>query len=189
MVERQFQTFQLNSPLQLLIKLVWNVKQLRSSVRSSDKAGEFFPTVYKAFDCAITAWQLADWVWASVQDKGAILSKVPTKYAGRKPLAQFQALICDENKYLRICRHIADSNKHFGVDHRPDPKLKVSVEWTIESEFAAGSAAGSPLVDRSYRLVVNDSGQEYEALEVMKGALEFWAKELGEQSILQLLDD
>lgn len=189
MAPRQFQTFQLDTPLQLLLKLAWDIKQLRASVKSPEKAGEFFPTVYKAFDCAITAWQMSDWVWANIENKDEILQKVPEKYAGRKPLSQFQALICDENKYIRICSHIANSNKHFGVDNRPDPNLKVSVVWNVESTFAAGMSVGSPLVDRSYRLMVDDSGHEYEALEIMMGALQFWAKELREDSVLQLLDD
>lgn len=189
MAEKQFQTFQLHTPLQLLLKLAWGVKELRASMRSPDEAGEFFPTVYKAFDCAITAWHMADWVWANIEDKDAVLKKVPPEYAKRQPFAQFQALICHESQYIRICRHIADSNKHFGVDHRPDPNLKISVDWTVKSIFAAGTAVGRPLVDRSYQLIVNDSGEQYEALEVMIGALEYWATELGETAILQLLDD
>ena len=54
-------TFGLNTPSELLYKLKNDVDRLRQA-RSSDAAR------YAAFDCAVTAWHLTDWVLHAIDD-------------------------------------------------------------------------------------------------------------------------
>ncbi|MBA1192813.1 hypothetical protein G7007_08065 [Pseudomonas entomophila] len=188
-MSRPLQTFQIDTPLQLLIKLIWNIKQLRIHLDNKDRAAAFFPSVYSAFDACITAWQLTDWVWKFYSPKVDLPRSENPKYQGCKPFTKFQGWVSEQSSALRICKHIANSNKHFGVDSHYDEDLKVFVDWKIETAFSAGMAAGRPLVDRPWQLMVIDSGEEHEILVVLRRAVEFWATEIREPSLIGMLDE
>lgn len=189
MSDKVLQTFQIDNPLQLLLKLGWNIKKLNEAIRSSDRGAAFFPSVYLVFDCAITAWQVSDWIYGFYSPTEDLpLSSDPTVRSKSK-LVKFQAWACEQCASVRVVKHLANSNKHYGVDRKPDHSLRVSVEWTVESEFRAGSTVGAPLVDRSYKFVINDSGRRVEALQVFKEAFEFWALQIKEPSLIAYLDE
>lgn len=189
MEEKVIQTFQINTPLQLLLKLGWNIKKLNEALNSVDEGGAFFPSVYLVFDCAITAWQLSDWVFGFYSPMVELPLSLDSEFKGKSKLVRFQAWACEQSDSVRVVKHLANSNKHFGVDRKPDPNLIASVEWTLESVFAAGSTAGSPLVGRSYRFVINDSGRRVEALQVFIKAFEFWALFIKEPTLIGYLND
>jgi hypothetical protein len=188
MSERKLQTFQLDSPLQLLLKLGWGIKGLRGYLNSGDAAENFFPAIYTAFDCAITAWQMTDWVWGFYSETVSLPQSQDPRFKKAERLGKFQAWICEQSNYLRICKHIANSNKHFGVDRHHDPSLKLSVDWSYES-FTAGMAVGQPLVRPSWKLSVADTQGRYEALHVLEQAFEFWAMQINEPSLIGYLND
>ncbi|MEJ5862046.1 hypothetical protein [Pseudomonas farsensis] len=184
---KSLQTFQLDSPVHLLVKFHWNIKQLRSHLTHEDKAAAFYPAVYAAFDACITAWQLTDWVWKFSQQDGDVRLGDSELLTGR-PLSEYQMWIREHSSDLRICQHIANSNKHFGVGKHYNANIKVVVDWQVESVFAAGMAVGRPLVDRSWRLLVNDSGYTHDILVILERAFRFWAKQI-QPSLLSLLDE
>lgn len=183
------QTFQLDTPLQLLIKFAWSFKQLRGHLSNEDQAAAFFPSVYTAFDACITAWQLTDWVWKFYSPTIDLPQSADVKYQRCKPFTKFQGWVSEQSPDLRICKHIANSNKHFGVDSHYDEDLKVFVDWKVETVFTAGMTVGRPLVDRSWRLMVTDAGADYEILGVLRRAFEFWAFQINEPGLISLLDE
>lgn len=184
---RPLQTFQLDSPVHLLVKLHWNIQQLRTHLSHEDKAAAFYPAVYAAFDACITAWQLTDWVWKFSQQDGDGRLGGSVLLTG-KTLSEYQMWIRQQSSDLRICQHIANSNKHFGVDRHYNANITVIVDWRVESVFVAGMAVGRPLVDRSWRLLVNDSGHTHDILAVLERAFLFWAKHI-QPSLVSLLDE
>lgn len=188
MEQTELQTFQLDSPLQLLIKLSWGIKQLKAALGSADMPGSFFPAVYTAFDCTITAWQMSDWVYAFSSGRTELPLSQDPKFSKSEKLRRFQAWVCEESPHLRICMHIANSNKHFGVSRHRDPGLKVSIDWKVESQMSAGMTVGRPLVDRSYKLVVTEGGVSYEILQILGKAHDFWADQINEPSLIGLYD-
>jgi hypothetical protein len=188
MGQTELQTFQLNSPLQLLIKLAWGIKQLKAAIGSTDMPGSFYPAVYTAFDCTITAWQMSDWVYEFYSGKVELPLSQDLKYSKSEKLRKFQGWVCEQSPYLRICMHIANSNKHFGVSRHPDPGLKVTIDWNVESQMSAGMSVGGRLVDRSYRLMVTDGGISHEILHILCNAHDFWADQIKEPSLIGLYD-
>lgn len=188
MEQTELQTFQLDSPLQLLIKLSWGIRQLKAALESTDMPGSFFPAVYTAFDCTITAWQMSDWVYEFYSGRAELPLSQDPKFSRSEKLRKFQGWVCEQSPYLRICMHIANSNKHFGVSRHPDPDLKVSIDWKVESRMSAGMTVGRPLVDRSFRLIVTDGGVSHEILHILGKAHDFWADQIKEPSLIGLYD-
>lgn len=183
------QTFQLDSPLQLLVKFAWNIKQLRNYLVCDDKAAAFYPAVYAAFDASITAWQLTDWVWKFNSSTDFLPLSNDPRFQKAKPLKKYQAWLVEKSPDLKICEHIANSNKHFGVDRHFNQDLEVFVDWRVESVFSAGMSVGQPLVQHSWRLVVVDSGKSHEILSVLQRSFEFWARHINEPGLISLLEE
>ncbi|QOI06223.1 MULTISPECIES: hypothetical protein [Pseudomonas syringae group genomosp. 2] len=188
MAQNELQTFQLSTPLQLMQKFAWGINQLRRALESADKASSFFPSVYMAFDCSITAWHMCDWVWGFYSGKVALPLSTDPKLVRAEPFKKFQARVREQSNCLRICMHIANSNKHFGVDRHPDPSLKTPVEHSVIPSFTAGSTAGSPLAYHAYSLMVIDGVAKHDILDVLSGAFSFWADFINEPSLMELLD-
>src|SRR6202035_152627 len=58
------QTFAFRNSLDMLAKLRWEIDGLRTE---SGHPG-WQEVAYRAFNCAITAWSLADWLWGDLDD-------------------------------------------------------------------------------------------------------------------------
>lgn len=75
---------------------------------------------YQAFNCAVTAWHLADcaWAYADEKRKGKIATHFKFRLKGkpRENLNLFYEALCRDSRDLHICRHIANSSKHLKVD-------------------------------------------------------------------------
>src|SRR5260370_25855460 len=63
--------FVLYKPSDMLSKLEWEIAQLTKTMFGQMGRPEAISQAgYQAFNCAVTAWHLADWTWAHANDEG-----------------------------------------------------------------------------------------------------------------------
>jgi hypothetical protein len=62
--------FGLAAPHHMLMKLKWEIFKLRSVVAEPCRPGAEIEPGYHAFNCAVTAWHMTDWVWQSASLQG-----------------------------------------------------------------------------------------------------------------------
>ncbi|KPX55570.1 hypothetical protein LCH33_002834 [Pseudomonas amygdali] len=162
--------FYLETPLHLLMKLKWGINRFNECVEINEPGQQFFPAVYYAFDCGVTAWSMVDWVWKYHN------SEIVKRFGPKRN--DFAEWVRQSSDHLRICYQLATSAKHRGVDNFADHGLRTGVEWLPEEPFSAGSTAGSPMVRHRYYFSMDDSGTKRQVGEVLEGAYLFWCQEL-----------
>jgi hypothetical protein len=176
--------FMLATPAHMLTKLHWEIYNLRKAI--SEKPEHIWNThalAYCAFNCAVTAWHIADWVWkaSSVDRRADILASLGTTAANdRKDFGKFQTAIRNKRRALHICRQLATGSKHMTVTDYPDPNVRAVTQSETEYARAGEMRAGDPLVVHRYRLVVSDKGVERAAVDVFADAFRYWEWFLGE---------
>src|SRR5690349_2586134 len=105
------QTFALENCRDMLSKLEWEIDGFRAESRSAPE-----PLAFRAYNCAVTAWQLTDWTWAAA-------ARTPQLQAalGARSLTDFQNKCRRKCRALHLCRLIATASKHVEVTKYPDP--------------------------------------------------------------------
>lgn len=164
--------FYLKTPFDLLSKLKWGINRFKEATTENEPGKQFFPAVYYAFDCGITAWSMVDWVWKFHEAD----LKLDARFSGKKSC--FEQWVRDESQALRICYQLANSAKHLGIDKFADAGLVTDVEWAREEHFSPGSTAGTPLLRHRYYFNIDDAGIPLQVHEVLDGAYLFWCREL-----------
>jgi hypothetical protein len=95
--EPPHQVFMLATPAHMLTKLHWEIYSLRKALSEKpEHIGHTHAPAYCAFNCAVTAWHLADWVWnASSEDRRADILALLGSTAGndRNAFGKFQTAI------------------------------------------------------------------------------------------------
>ena len=137
----------------MLQKLKWDIEQLQ--MISSHTVGYH----YQAMNCAITAWQMCDWVFGDLDESKKILFP-------RERI--FRDHIKAESKWLRICRELADASKHRKLTGSPNPHIGtpfIDVFVTPSGEMIT-------------QMQVYDGAEVYSAEQVMWEAYDFWDKYL-----------
>jgi hypothetical protein len=99
--------FMLATPAHMLTKLHWELYQLRKSLTEKfEHIGHTHAPSYCAFNCAVTAWHLADWTWkaAAAEQRAHILACLNIKSSGQddKDFAKFQAALRDKSRALHV---------------------------------------------------------------------------------------
>jgi hypothetical protein len=170
--------FAMATPHHLLLKLHWEIKQLRQSIEGQRKLIDTHAPAYHAFNCAVTCWHLTDWVWESADDERRqwISSELGVKL---KVVEDFQAAIRAKHRSLYICWQIANGSKHFRL-RKTDPAIRTDEVWEYRPAMAGRMQAGEPLGSYRYRLSLTDNGTRIEALEMFDEAMRIWERELGE---------
>jgi len=142
----------------LLEKLRYETGSLNTTERH-DVTGR----AYIAFNCAVTAWHMTDWVWAeldqSQREKVQTLAGTSCKLAATEPLP-LQEYARLSSPALKLCESLANGSKHC-VLRRPDPH--VSTRMTD----GEGIDYGNP--------VVNVDGKETWVGDVLCQAALWWA--------------
>ena len=165
-------TFSLKTSRDLLHKLEWELAGLKSADNQ-----DLSHLAFAAFNTAITAWHLSDWVWADMSDaQRAELSenwKTPLKGIG-----DFRARLRQENRSIAICREIATASKHVSVTQSPEPNI-ATVASAKASQVMNGSdivvVGESAIVVSTWTLKIIDGGNIDEFIAVVNSALEFWS--------------
>ena len=136
--------FAMATPHHLLLKLYWEIKQLRASLVSRGRSvADTHAPAYHAFNCAVTCWHLTDWVWEAADDyQRQLMSSVfETRL---KAVEDFQIAMRSKHRSLYICWQIANGSKHFRL-RKTDPKIKTDEVWEYRPAMAGRMRAGQRL--------------------------------------------
>jgi len=138
--------FVLASPTHVLHKLHWEISQLKKALVSEpEKLAYTHAPAYFAFNCAVTAGHLADWVWeASGSDQQAEILQRLRCGAAQASKSSFQKARMERCRATHICRQIATGSKHMTVTRHPDPNVRVEMRWDSAPARAGEVKAGDP---------------------------------------------
>ena len=107
MAEQKAQkSFGLSDSRDILEKLRWELDTLFCRVRHDIRVCQ-----YHAFNCAITAWHVTDWLWEDMSEK----LKRERHWSTCK---EFQNYVSEECPELKLCREIANGSKHCRLEGR-----------------------------------------------------------------------
>jgi hypothetical protein len=170
----------MSEPLHMWQKLVWELRELIDSLAMDDEPA------FRAFNTAVTAWHLSDWLWQSGPEARAALKKrfkisyKETQGGIRKGLAKFQRSVREDCRALKVCREIANGSKHMRTDS-PDPAIKAMASWdpVVEREGLARPA------DLIMGLRIADGDKEQEAVLWFIDALGYWDRLMAEEKLLE----
>ena len=89
------QTFAIESASDLIDKLEWEISLFKEEDRLPCK-------IWLAWNCAVTAWSIADWVYEE-------FDQVQREYSNNK---NYHNYLCLQSRALYVCRQIATASKH-----------------------------------------------------------------------------
>lgn len=155
----------LENPVDLLSKLQWEVDQLGVPVDQEAVAS------YRAFNCAVTAWSICDWVWnAAAPDlRERFRAESPNPNAnGSEPLA---SLLRKQSRELAICQQLANGSKHFILDRHNDAIVS-SYRSASVSFYLSDDGKGHSVP--TYGVFIEDSDRTYSDLGLFSRARDYW---------------
>lgn len=150
------QTFAIESCRDMLEKLDWELHQLKGDALLD-------PTTcrYTAFNAAVTAWQIADWVAQEA-------NKEQKKAIGFKTLQGLQSIARQNCRALHLCRQVATASKHRMVTQHPDLTVDAGVE------FGAPKHVSGPVHLETWTAYFIDGDKKLPAIQVLDEALHYW---------------
>ncbi len=114
--ERRAQkSFELRDSRDILEKLRWEINNLLCRQRYDIAVCQ-----YHAFNCAVTAWHVTDWLW---QD-------IPSELRNKrqwKDCKKFQDYVRKDCPELNLCHQIANGSKHCLVERNPDSAISAVI--------------------------------------------------------------
>ena len=171
--------FHLSKPLDLFKKLDWEIDNLKEVLTESEAQmghSNHETAAYHAFNTAVTAWHLTDWVWSSLSDRNRSIQAKKFGFEvsnnNSKNLKSFQQAIRSKSRALEVCWEIANGSKH--LENRKDSKISAQVNWKSKLATAGEFRAGHPLQTFSYEFIVSVDGTDLRILDVFEAAKEFW---------------
>jgi len=127
--------FGMHEPQHMLSKLLWEIDTLITSTSVWTKSEGFPVPIFAAFNTAVTAWHITDWLWHSHADTRSLLAKrfkisfnEGTPSGLRAGLKRFQEAVAVDSRPLYICREIANGSKHMR-NTTIDPNVKAIAQW------------------------------------------------------------
>jgi hypothetical protein len=157
----------LNSPPDLLAKLHWEIEQLGLTVKEEEEA----VASYRAFNCAVTAWSISDWVWnaASGDLRQRLRSESPKPEASDAEC--FASLLRDQSRELAICQQLANGSKHFILDRHNDATVS-SYRSASVSFYLTDDGKGRSVP--TYGVFIEDGTRTYSDLGLFSRARDYW---------------
>lgn len=175
------QTFGLEDCHDMLAKLEWELARFREALSNDVDALRF-----TAFNTAVTAWQIAEWIWPDLRPDqqraiwDGLSAAQRTALKDRMNYGALQAKARTECRAVYICRQIATASKHSAVTTFFDPNIV-----TATSAPGDTAADGTPnfIVAGAWALKVIDGGETMLALTVFDSALAYWTKFIQEHRV------
>ncbi len=122
--------FDLATPAHVYWKLLWELSNLkRSEASENEPDNSNLESAYHAYNFAVTAWHLVDWVWAAAD---ATFREHLSKYFDNVPMATKGNLfgaIATRYRAIHVCGQIANGSKHYIAAWGEDLSIEVKVIW------------------------------------------------------------
>ena len=177
--------FGLHQPHHMLSKLLWEIYELTNSMSVWEESGSWPVPMFQAFNTAVTAWHITDWLWQSNLETRTALRKRygifedETQKGLRKGLEAFQNAVAKENRSLYICREIANGSKHMRTTKR-EGKIRAMAKWDPVVDGAGLVKPG----DLVMSLRVADGDAETDAEMCFINALGYWERLFNDEKLL-----
>ena len=180
---RPDKVFMLATPAHMLQKFHWEIHTLKKALTDKpEHLGHIHAPSYCAFNCAVTAWHIADWVWQSPdanQEDLLLRLGIPFTVDDKKNFSAFQNGIRQKSRSIHICRQLAIGSKHMIVTSHPDPTVTVDMRWETKAAKFGEAKFGDPFAASVYHLIVVDNQEEHSAVDVFERAFKDWQRFLG----------
>jgi hypothetical protein len=134
-------TLVLATPSDVYSKLLWELGNLKGSGAEEALHDEL---AYHAYNFAVTAWHLIDWVWTASDDnlrtcisgffEGATISK----------MQHLTKAIAGRYRTIHVCGQIANGSKHYIADRTDDPAIEAKAPWMTHRRTDRGSRTKRP---------------------------------------------
>jgi hypothetical protein len=165
----------MHEPQHMLSKLLWEIRELTSVMSVWADNDEFPVPIFIAFNAAVTAWHITDWLWQSRPETRAVLAKrfnfthAETKNGLRVGLERFQDAMAADCRALYVCREIANGSKHMRKT-KIDPDVKAIAQWHQAIERVGFVKPG----DRVMGLMITYGQDERDAIKWFIEAFGYW---------------
>jgi hypothetical protein len=150
----ELQRFSFENSTDLVWKLYWEIERLNHA-----SPHDIIDMKCFAFNAAVTAWQLAEWVFEDMTEE-------QRKKFGVLKYGDLQTLARKQCRALHLCRQIATASKHRNVKIHYDPSVSTRVDVEKGEIHELGK----------WHLLVIDGGKSYPAIEVFEEARMYWYK-------------
>ena len=178
--------FGLSQPQHMVSKLYFEIMKLMDSLSVWTKGQEFPEPLFIAFNAAVTAWHITDWLWESRAETRALLKKrfgfEFNEWSNKglsKGLNNFKDTVAKECRTLHICREIANGSKHMRR-RNSDPAIKALAEWHPAIEAAGHVRVG----DLVLALSIFDGDTKWDAVRLFIEAAGYWENLLREEKLI-----
>jgi len=149
---RTDKTFFIRTPADLLEKLRWEANALWDA-----PPYDLQQRAYMVMNCAITAWQMKDWVYKTLEDSerlNAFNIYAPRKIADCKDFGKY---LTETNPDMNMAFQIATASKHLQLwEDLNDPDIRTTVE-PVEINLHGGYQRGELFIlDGQESIVAHD---------------------------------
>jgi hypothetical protein len=154
----------------MLDKLRWEIDELK---KCSTAIGS--PAIFHAWNCAVTAWHMTDWVWhALTPDQKAGLHSMAPDLKFEK-VSDLQWFVRRRSQEVALCYQIAEGSKHCEMTN-PSARVDVSAEisLTATTYTSIPGADGTQQFQLQERLKIVDGNSRLSALSIFEDAYLFW---------------
>lgn len=166
-------TYGLETSLDLFRKLEWEVDHYKHA--SENDADELY---FHAFNAAVTAWHIADWVWKDLSPEQRQQLEKDWGKKLRENGGDFKGTLRLKNRDIAICREIATASKHFEITSSRDETIDTVASATTsavhDSEGRQIQAGDALVTVTRYKLKVIDGNDRREFVDVLDATVEFW---------------
>lgn len=165
----------MDDPQQMVAKLLWEIRELTTSMSVWVDNEEFPIAVFIAFNGIVTAWHITDWVWMSSRERRVILAKkygfnyAETDTGIRKGLERLQEALVKDCRALYVCREIANGSKHMRRK-KSDPDVKAKAEWHKALERVGVVDVGDYVMSMS----ITDGSETLDPIHWLIEAFGYW---------------
>lgn len=170
-------TFDITSPSGLLLKLRYDIARLKKSRWTPDIR-------YAAFDCAVAAWHLSDWLLASVSDDRYEELCGHERRVRRSPAKGFIERNSARLPGLRECQLIANTGKHLILAMPDDPSVSAGTTVHFSPPFDATDPASWATIKTIPGAYVQSGSTRLDAVEFFSNLERAWRRVLAEEGHL-----
>ncbi len=178
-------TYGLENSRDVLKKLEWEQHGLKAASEQEPK--ELF---YRAFNAAVTAWHLAEWVWRDMTRDQR--QQLETDWD--KPLnvnddngGAFRHELIQINREIAICREIATASKHVEVSRNRDTTIdtvaSARTSRVVSSDGETVRVGKGFVVVPAWKLKVIDGSARRDFIEIIGLVIEFWTDFVDQRGI------